>query len=66
MKFVNLFRDNLISINDIVMSLKKLEKVPDETRAQMIVEVLDEDKDGKVDISLALKVSFLYSYLLTG
>lgn len=66
MKFVNLFRDNLISINDIVMSLKKLEKVSDETRAQMIVEVLDEDKDGKVDISLALKVSFLYFYLLTG
>lgn len=48
-------KDNLISINDIVMSLKKLEKVSDETRAQMIVEVLDEDKDGKVDISLALK-----------
>lgn len=48
-------KDNLISINDIVTSLKNLQDVPDETRVQMIVEVLDEDKDGKVDISLALK-----------
>ncbi|GAB1599000.1 mitochondrial proton/calcium exchanger protein-like [Argonauta hians] len=55
MKDISLKKDNLISINEIVLALKRLQKVPDETRAQMIVEVLDEDKDGKVDISLALK-----------
>ncbi|XP_060085567.1 mitochondrial proton/calcium exchanger protein-like [Ylistrum balloti] len=47
---------NLISINDLLLALKRLQKVPNETRLQRIAEVLDEDKDGNIDIGHVLKV----------
>ena len=37
--------------------MRKLQKVPQETKLQHIVQVLDEDKDGRIDIEDALKVS---------
>ncbi|XP_050397091.1 mitochondrial proton/calcium exchanger protein [Patella vulgata] len=55
-KDINADKANIISINEMVLALKRLQKVPDETRLQQIVEVLDEDRDGNIDISLVLKV----------
>ncbi|XP_071167705.1 mitochondrial proton/calcium exchanger protein-like [Mytilus edulis] len=46
----------VISINDMVLALRRLQKVPDEVRLQKIVTVLDEDKDGIIDASHVLKV----------
>ncbi|OWF38429.1 LETM1 and EF-hand domain-containing protein 1, mitochondrial-like [Mizuhopecten yessoensis] len=47
---------NVISINDLLLALKRLQKVPNETRLQRIAEVLDEDKDGNIDVGHVLKV----------
>ncbi|XP_033757274.1 mitochondrial proton/calcium exchanger protein-like isoform X2 [Pecten maximus] len=47
---------NLISINELLLALKRLQKVPNETRLQRIAEVLDEDKDGNIDVGHVLKV----------
>ncbi|KAL3864049.1 hypothetical protein ACJMK2_005760 [Sinanodonta woodiana] len=49
-------KGNMISLNEMVLALKRLQKVPDDTRLQKIVQVLDEDKDGNIDISHTLKV----------
>ena len=49
-------RDNIININEMVLALKRLQKVPNETRLQQILEVLDEDQDGRIDVSHVLKV----------
>ncbi|XP_041368157.1 mitochondrial proton/calcium exchanger protein-like isoform X2 [Gigantopelta aegis] len=49
-------KDNIIDINEMVLALKRLQKVPNETRLQQILEVLDEDRDGNIDISHVLKV----------
>lgn len=43
----------------MVLALRRLQKVPDEVRLQKIVQVLDEDQDGKIDASHVLKVWFL-------
>ncbi len=50
------FRRHLISINELVLSMKRIQKISDETKLQRIVECLDEDHDGAVDIEDALKV----------
>ncbi|ESP00432.1 hypothetical protein LOTGIDRAFT_140711, partial [Lottia gigantea] len=54
--FVFVFRANIISINEMVLGLKRLQKVPNETRNQQIVEVLDDDRDGNINVSHVLKV----------
>lgn len=46
----------VISINDMLLGLRRLQKIPDEVRLQKIVEVLDEDRDGIIDASHVLKV----------
>lgn len=46
----------LVSINELVLAMRKIQKLPDETKLQRVVQVLDEDKDGVIDISDALKV----------
>lgn len=40
-------------------ALKRLKKVPSDSKLQHIFQVLDQDKDGNIDINDALKVSFL-------
>jgi len=50
------YRGLVISINDMLLGLRRLQKVPDEVRLQKIVEVLDEDRDGIIDASHVLKV----------
>ncbi|XP_046366268.1 mitochondrial proton/calcium exchanger protein-like isoform X1 [Haliotis rufescens] len=49
-------KNTIISINEMVLALKRIQKVPDETKLQTIVEVLDQDMDGIIDINDALKV----------
>ena len=39
-------------------ALKRLQKVPDDTKLRRMFEVLDQDKDGIIDISNALEVRF--------
>lgn len=46
----------MISINELVLAMKRLQKVPDDTRLQKIAEVLDEDDDGQIRISHVLRV----------
>jgi Ca2+-binding EF-hand superfamily protein len=36
--------------------LKRFQKVPDDVRMQKVLEVLDTDKDGLIDINHVLKV----------
>lgn len=51
-------RRNLIGINELVLAMKRLQKLPDDTKLQRIAQVLDEDKDGHIDIDDALKVKY--------
>ncbi|RUS78467.1 hypothetical protein EGW08_013755 [Elysia chlorotica] len=50
------YRSNIISINEMLDALKRLQKVPDDTKLRRMFEVLDQDKDGIIDISNALEV----------
>ncbi|XP_076460775.1 mitochondrial proton/calcium exchanger protein-like isoform X2 [Babylonia areolata] len=49
-------RDKIVGIEEMMAAMKDLQKVPNETKLQHILEVLDEDHDGNIDINLALKV----------
>lgn len=49
-------KDTVISINELVLAMKRLQKLPDDTRLQKIAEVLDEDRDGHIDVSHVLRV----------
>jgi hypothetical protein len=51
------YRTNLVGINELVLALRRLQKVPDDTKFQRIMQVLDEDKDGIIDVKDALRVS---------
>ena len=42
----------------MLLSLKRLQKVPDDMRLQRILEVLDEDRDGFIDIKNILEVKY--------
>ncbi|GFS17628.1 mitochondrial LETM1 and EF-hand domain-containing protein 1 [Elysia marginata] len=50
------YRTNIISINEMLDALKRLQKVPDDAKLRRMFEVLDQDKDGIIDISNALEV----------
>ena len=43
-------------MNELLLGMRRLQKVPDEDRLQKIAQVLDEDQDGKIDVSDALRV----------
>ena len=60
------YRDDVISINELVLSMKRLQKVPDDTRLQKIAEVLDEDKDGQISLSHVLRVSYIVYDMYSG
>lgn len=55
----SMFRERLVRIKDLLMSLNKLKDVADDVKSKRIEEVLhalDVDTDGKVDVNLALEV----------
>lgn len=54
---VSVYRDNLISISDLINSIQKLQKISDSTKFEKIAKVLDADKDGVIDYSNAMEVS---------
>ena len=50
-------RQDLISKQEIINAMLRLKKIPDERKVAKITEVLDEDKDGVIGLSEALKVA---------
>ena len=46
-----------MSINDLMLAMRRLQKLPNDARVQRILQVLVEDDDGKIDVTDALKVS---------
>ncbi|XP_065489880.1 mitochondrial proton/calcium exchanger protein isoform X2 [Caloenas nicobarica] len=50
-----LFRENLISIAELISAMKQIQKIPEEKLIR-IAEALDENKDGKIDIDNVVKV----------
>ncbi|XP_013773741.1 mitochondrial proton/calcium exchanger protein-like [Limulus polyphemus] len=52
-------RDDIININDLVLAIRRIQKVSDDIRLQKIVDVLDQmdiDHDGAVEIYHVMKV----------
>ncbi|XP_060625281.2 mitochondrial proton/calcium exchanger protein isoform X1 [Anolis sagrei] len=49
------FRENLISINELINVMKHIQKIP-ENKLKRLAEALDENKDGKIDIDDVVKV----------
>ena len=51
-----IYRANLISIDEMISVMQNLQAVPDETKLNTIMSVLDADQDGVIDISDAIEV----------
>nr|XP_046268877.1 mitochondrial proton/calcium exchanger protein isoform X4 [Scatophagus argus] len=49
------FRENLISIDELIVVMRQIQNIP-EHKLQSIVEALDDNKDGKIDIDDVIKV----------
>lgn len=49
------FRENLISISELINVMKQLQKIP-ESKLNKLAEALDENRDGKIDIDDVVKV----------
>ncbi|XP_039203559.1 mitochondrial proton/calcium exchanger protein isoform X1 [Crotalus tigris] len=49
------FRENLISIHDLINVLKQLQEIP-ESKLNKLAEALDENKDGKINLDDVVKV----------
>lgn len=52
-------RKSVISINEMLLAMKRIKKIPDDVRFQKIVQVLDEDRDGRIELVHAMKVRIL-------
>ncbi|CAH8510133.1 unnamed protein product [Schistosoma rodhaini] len=48
--------DRMVDINDLLVSLKRIRNIPDDTRWEKILKVLDEDRDGKIELNHVLSV----------
>lgn len=65
-----MYYSELINIDELIGSVRKLQKIPDENKLQKISEVLskiDGDHDGSIKLDTVLKVSnmhFFYSKLI--
>lgn len=49
-----------MTINDMMLFTKGVRKLPDDHRMIQILEVLDMDKDGKIDVDEIRKVNLVY------
>ncbi|CAH8484535.1 unnamed protein product [Schistosoma turkestanicum] len=49
-------QDRMVDINDLLASLKRIQNIPGDTRWEKILKVLDEDKDGKIELHHILSV----------
>ncbi|XP_052773481.1 mitochondrial proton/calcium exchanger protein-like [Mya arenaria] len=61
LKAIEIKKGNLISVNEVLLSLKRLQNVPDDVRMQKVLQVLDTDEDGLIDINDVLKATELIS-----
>lgn len=60
-------KEHLIQIDELMQSIKSLQKVPDEAKLKMIQDVLgrlDDDFDGQLKIDDVLKVRFTKNSIL--
>ncbi|CAH8529187.1 unnamed protein product [Schistosoma rodhaini] len=48
--------DRMVDINDLLISLKRIRNIPDDTRWEKILKVLDEDRDGKIELNHVLSI----------
>ncbi|CAG5129446.1 unnamed protein product [Candidula unifasciata] len=53
---IDKYKSNIISVNELIVALKRLKKVPSESKLQQIFQALDHDKDGNIHINDALQV----------
>lgn len=56
-------KEHLIQIDELMHSIKSLQKVPDEAKLKLIQDVLgrlDDDFDGQLKIDDVLKVTFVH------
>jgi hypothetical protein len=53
----------LITINELLEAINKLQQVSDGSKFEMIARVLDEDKDGVIDYNEALKVKYFCIFI---
>ena len=49
-------RGDLIGINELLDAVQKFQNVSEDSQLKYVLEVLDQDKDGAIDINDALKV----------
>ena len=47
----------MVSINELVLALKRIQKVPGDTRLEHIISVLDDNEDGCVELEHVLQVN---------
>lgn len=61
------FSDELLQVDELIQAIHKLQKVPNASRMERIIEVLgkiDVDKDGVVKVDDLLKVCFRLYFTL--
>lgn len=49
--------DGIVTTEELFEAVRKLRNAPDETKTQRLIEVLDEDKDGELDLEELRNVS---------
>lgn len=61
-----MYYSELINIDELIGSVRKLQKIPDENKLQKISEVLskiDGDHDGSIKLDTVLKVNNMHFFL---
>ena len=53
---VRVLRSNLVTITEMLESLRKLQNVSDSSKYEKIAQVLDEDHDGVIDKAVVMEV----------
>ena len=51
-----IYRDGVVTTQELFEAIQKLRNAPTETKTQRLLEVLDEDKDGAINLEELRKV----------
>lgn len=57
-----IFREEVVAIDDLIATIRQIQKVPDSARLERLQDALgklDDDKDGAIPVDDLLKVFFL-------
>ena len=57
-------RYNLVTITELLESIRKLQNISDSRKYEMIAQVLDEDRDGVIDKADVMQVIHMYCVAL--